>query len=90
VSYYVIAIMKGILRCQIVDVIDAMKKEDVITINLLGLIEEVLAIILLDMIEVMLWAVEDSLLVENLVTLGSPGLGKTLDMIDHSKNSLRI
>ena len=58
-SYYVISIMKGFLICQIVDVIDAMKKEDVITINLLGLIEEVLAIIL-------------------------------LDMIDHSKNSLRI
>ena len=58
-SYYVISIMKGFLICQIVDVINAMKKEDVITINLLGLIEEVLAIIL-------------------------------LDMIDHSKNSLRI
>ncbi len=75
--------MKGILRCQIVEIIDVMKKEDVITIDV---IEDAVTIVLLEIIEVTLWEIEEFVLVENVVHIGHLELGKILNTIDLAAN----
>ncbi len=74
--------MKGILRCQIVEIIDVIKKEDVITIDLLDVIEDAVTIVLMEMIVVTLWEVEEFVLVENIVHIAHLELGKILNVIN--------
>ena len=82
--------MKGILRCQIVEIIDVMKKEDVITIDLLDVIEDAVTIVLMEMIVVTLWEVEEFVLVENIVHIAHLELGKILNVINLVANIISL
>lgn len=71
--------MKGILRCRIAEVIDVMIKKQQDQVDM---IEDVVTIDLVGMVEVMLWETGEFILAENAVHIEHLELGRTLDMID--------
>lgn len=86
-SYYVVSFMKGVLRCQIAEIVDVMSKDglDQVMVFLLNhVIKDVITIEIGigGMIEVMLWEDVESLQEVNTAHIRLQELGKTIDMID--------